>query len=152
MNLQNLFVHFPKHNAIVCSSFHHYFLQLFNNRLMFFTQISLSITGTVFCIIISPSTVPTSVCTVSASTVTSSSLQSSPWDSPSTCLFIDSSTSSDNQPLFLIAHAWSHTHTHARARARCFVDSNIPLSLHSLSILFLYPLTSFSSSSKGLLL
>ena len=71
LNLQNLFIHFLKHNAITCSSFHHYFFQLFNNRPMFFTQISLSITDTIFYIICSSSTVPTSVSTVSASTVTS---------------------------------------------------------------------------------
>ena len=47
----SLFVHFLKHNAIACSFFHHYFFQLFNNYLMFFTQITINITDTIFCII-----------------------------------------------------------------------------------------------------
>ena len=51
LNLQNLLVHFLKHNGIVCSSFHHYFLQLFNSRPMFLTLISLNITNAIFCII-----------------------------------------------------------------------------------------------------
>ena len=45
---------------------------------------------------------------------------------------------------FLIALDW--------LRTRCSVNTNISLSLHSLNILFLYPLISFLSSTKGLLL
>ena len=75
---------------------------------------------------ISSSTIPTSV-SVSASTAPFCSLQRLPWDSSSTCFFIASNSSSDNEPFYLIALPWSHI--------RCSVDSNIPLSLHSLNIL-----------------
>ena len=87
----------------------------------------------------SSSPVPTSVYFVSPFTVLSHSLQSSPCNS---CLFIISNSSSDKQPFFLIALACS----------RCSVDSNIPLSRHSVNILFLYSLLGFTSSSKTLLM
>ena len=46
-NLQNLFVHFLKRNTIACSSFQHYFLQLFNNL-----QIAIIILITIITIIV----------------------------------------------------------------------------------------------------
>ena len=55
------------------------------------------------------------------------------------------SSSSNDQPFFITALAWSHT--------CCSVDSNIPLSLHYLNILFLYHIIiGFPSSSNSLLL
>ena len=102
LNLENLLVHFLKHNTITCLSFHHYFLQLFNNCTMFFTQIFLSLTNTNYWIIHFSSTVTTSVFTVPPSTVTSCSLRSLPWASSSTCTFMASNLSFDNQPFYLL--------------------------------------------------
>ena len=76
---------------------------------------------------ISSSAVPTSVSTVSGSTLLNLAVYKvHPGISLLAFLFA-SNSSSDYQPFFLIALAWSHT--------RCSVDSDIPLSVHSLNIL-----------------
>ena len=93
---------------------------------------------------ISSSPVPASISTVSASTLISCPSQSSSWIHLLVVFWLLLVQVRDSQPFIRIALAWSHT--------RCSVDSNIPLSLHSLNILCLYRLIGLPSPSNGLLL
>ena len=135
LNLQNLLVHFLEHKAIACSSFHHYSLQLFNNCLKFFTRISLIIPDTIISIIHFFFNCPN---------ISFYCLCFQFHILLPTKFTLGFNSSSDNQLFFLIALAWLHT--------CCSVDSNISLSLPSLSIFLLHILIGFPSSSNGLLL